>query len=114
MKLLSIVFAACLFSLTATAQKKQTDISKPDTTKPVQVVEVSCGECQFHLKGKSCDLAVRIKGKAYFVDGADIDSFGDAHASDGFCKAISKAEVQGELVKNRFKITYIKLLPYNK
>jgi Family of unknown function (DUF6370) len=95
----------------AQAQSKPTDISVPDTTKKIQIVEASCGECQFHLKGKSCDLAVRIKGKAYFVDGANIDSFGDAHAGDGFCKAISKAAVQGEIVNNRFKVTYFKLLP---
>lgn len=96
------------------AQSNRPDISKPDTTKKIQIVEVSCGECKFHLKGKSCDLAVRINGKAYFIDGADIDSFGDAHANDGFCKAIRKAEVQGEVVNNRFKVTYIKLLPQTK
>ncbi len=97
--------------LAANGQTKQADISKPDPSKKIQVAEVSCGECKFHLKGKSCDLAVRINGRAYFIDGADIDSFGDAHASDGFCKAIRKAAVQGEVVKNRFKVTYIKLLP---
>ena len=77
----------------------------------MQLAEVSCGECNFHLKGKSCDLALRVSGKAYFIDGADIDSFGDAHAKDGFCKAVRKAEVQGEVVNNRYKVSYIKLLP---
>ena len=100
--------------LSANGQTKKADLSKPDPSKKIQVAEVSCGECNFHLKGKSCDLAVRINGKAYFLDGANIDSFGDAHASDGFCKAIRNAEVQGELVKNRFKVTYIKLLPQTK
>ena len=56
-------------------------------------------------------MAVRIAGKAYYADGADIDNFGDAHADDGMCNAIRKAEVQGVLVENRFKISYIKLLP---
>jgi hypothetical protein len=36
------------------------------------------------LKGYACDLAVRIDGKPYFVDGTSIDSHGDAHAEDGF------------------------------
>jgi hypothetical protein len=36
------------------------------------------------MEGKACDLAVRIDGKAYFVDGTSIDSHGDAHAADGF------------------------------
>jgi len=97
-------------SLSAIAQDKQTDISKPNPNKPIQVVVIACGECKFKLKGDDCELAVRIKGKAYFVDGAGIDSFGDAHAKNGFCKAISKAEVQGEIVGGRFKATYIKLL----
>ena len=83
----------------------------PDSSKKTLTAEVSCGKCQFHMKDKDCHLAVRIDGKSYWVDGADIDSFGDAHANDGFCKAIRKAEVQGEIVNNRFKASYIKLLP---
>jgi Family of unknown function (DUF6370) len=79
-----------------------------------QIVEASCGECNFGLKGKSCDLAVRIDGKAYFVDGSNIDDHGDSHASDGFCTAIRKAEVVGEIVDNRFKATSFKLLPEEK
>ena len=74
-------------------------------------MDASCGKCKFGLAGKTCDLAVRIDGKAYYADGAGIDNFGDAHAKDGFCNAIRKAEVQGELVDDRFKITYIKILP---
>lgn len=101
-----------LFSFVVTnAQTGKPDISKPDPNRKIQTVELSCGECKFKLKGKSCDLAVRIKGKAYFIDGADIDAFGDAHGKMGFCNAIRKAEVQGTIVKNRFKATYIKLLP---
>ena len=75
------------------------------------MVEAACGECQLGLEGKSCDLAVRIDGKSYFVDGTDIDSHGDAHAKDGFCKMIRKVEVQGEIVANRFKVSYFKLIP---
>nr|MBC7614323.1 hypothetical protein [Pseudopedobacter sp.] len=47
---------------------------------------------------------------AYFVDGTDIDDHGDAHADDGFCNAISKAKVKGEIVKGRFKATEFMLL----
>lgn len=75
------------------------------------LVDASCGQCQFGLKGKGCNLAVRINGRAHFVDGSDIDSHGDAHADDGFCKKIRKAKVQGEVVDNRFKSTYFELLP---
>lgn len=79
-----------------------------------QIVEASCGECQFGLKGKGCDLAVRIDGKAYFVDGTKIDDHGDAHAKDGFCEAVRKAEVTGKIVNNRFLVTSFALLPEKK
>ena len=99
-----------LFITSAFGQKSDPKVSTPDPNKKVQVVETACGECQFKLTGKGCDLAVRIEGKAYFVDGTDIDSHGDAHAKDGFCNAVRKAEVQGEVVNDRFKVTYFKLL----
>jgi Family of unknown function (DUF6370) len=99
-----------LFISSVFGQKTDPKVSTPDPNKKIQVVETACGECQFKLAGKSCDLAVRIDGKAYFVDGTDIDSHGDAHAKDGFCNAVRKAEVQGNLVNGRFKTTYFKLL----
>jgi len=83
--------------------------------KKPQVVEASCGQCQFGMKGKAgCDLAVRIDGKTYFVDGTDINKHGDAHAEDGFCSAIRKAEVVGEIKNDRFVASSFKLLPMKK
>ena len=99
-----------LFIGSAFGQKSDPKVSTPDPNKKIQVVETACGECQFKLAGNGCDLAVRIDDKAYFVDGTDIDSHGDAHAKDGFCNAVRKAEVQGEIANNRFKVTYFKLL----
>jgi hypothetical protein len=101
----------CLYNFSAFSQGNKTNTALPDSTKKMQIVEAACGECQFGLPGKSCDLAVRVNGKAYFVDGTGIDSHGDAHAKTGFCNAVRKAEVQGEIVKNRFKVTYFKLIP---
>lgn len=115
MKTLLTTFCITIISLTATAQAKTKKLSAlPDPNKVVQIVEASCGECQFGLPGKSCDLAVRINGKSYFVNGASIDDYGDAHAKDGFCKAVRKAEVQGEIVNNKFKATYFKLIDDDK
>jgi len=97
--------------MAVSAQNAPKETPKPDKTKKLLTAEVACGQCQFGLSGKTCDLAIRLNGKAYFVDGTTIDSHGDAHASDGFCNAVRKAEVQGELVNDRFKSTYMKLLP---
>jgi hypothetical protein len=102
-----LFFIVFLFAVAVQAQDKK-------STKNPQIVEVSCGECQFGLKGKSCDLAVRIDGKAYFADGTKIDDHGDAHAKDGFCEAIRKAEVTGKIVNNRFQVTSFILLPEQK
>jgi len=111
MRALISILACCLFSITAIAQTTEAKKNLPDAGKPIQVMEVSCGKCKLGLPGKTCDMAVRVDGKAYYADGAGIDSFGDAHAQDGMCNAIRKAEVQGELINDRFKISYIKLLP---
>ena len=101
-KLFSIL--AFLFFYTIYAQE-----NKKVGTK---VVEVSCGQCKFAMTDKKgCDLAVRIEGKSYFVEGTTIDDHGDAHANDGFCSAIRKAEVVGEIKDNKFVVTYFKLLP---
>jgi len=50
-----------------------------------RIVEAACGECQFAMPGTGCDLAVRIDGEHYFVDGTGIDDHGDAHANEGLC-----------------------------
>lgn len=102
-----ITSIALFFSLFIFGQNKEEKT-------PKQIVEASCGQCQFGMKGQDCDLAVRIDGKSYFVDGTHIDKHGDAHAADGFCAAVRKAEVIGEVVENRFKVTYFKLLPQEK
>ncbi|WP_310558679.1 DUF6370 family protein [Flavobacterium sp.] len=105
MKKIIILFIVLLsFSVVAQETKEQQK----------QIVEASCGQCQFGMEGKACDLAIRINGKSYFVDGTDIDHHGDAHAADGFCAKVRKAEVVGEIVDNRFKVTYFKLLPETK
>lgn len=114
MKTLLTILSCCFFALTSTGQHAASALPVADESKPMQVLDVSCGKCKFGMPGKSCDMAVRVDGKAYYADGVDIDQFGDAHAHDGMCNAIHKAEVQGEIVDNRFKVSYIKLLPAEK
>jgi hypothetical protein len=115
MKALLILIVLSSFSFSAVSQTKQVKKNELDSTKKITTIEASCGQCQFKLKTqKGCDLAVRINGKAYFVEGTSIDEHGDAHANDGFCEAIRKAEVQGEIVNNRYVVTYFKLLKQEK
>ena len=80
------------------------------------LVEAGCGQCLLGLKGekKGCDLAVRIDGKSYFVDGFKMDDFGDAHANDGMCNTTHQAKVIGEIVNGRFAASSFKLLAVEK
>jgi hypothetical protein len=107
MKNLLLILLLSVFASVANAQTPKAN-SNPGK---VQIVEAACGQCQFKMEGKSCDLALRINGKSYFVDGTKIDDHGDAHAKNGFCKKVSKAEVQGNIVNNRFVASSFKLLP---
>ena len=104
-KLFTFLFV--MFSTVILAQNKN-EASK------IQIVEASCGQCQFGMEGKSCDLAIRMDGKSYFVEGTNIDAHGDAHAKDGFCASIRKAAVIGTIKDNKFIVTYFKLQPITK
>ena len=109
MKKLIGTLIIAIISFAAYAQKSAKSVKIVN-----QAAEIACGECQFKMKGKDCELAIRIDGKSYFVDGKGIDDFGDAHGKHGFCNAISKAEVTGEIVNNRFKAKTITLLQVKK
>jgi hypothetical protein len=111
MRTLIFLTGFILYSSFSFGQVSKKGTAKPDPNKKTMIVETSCGECNFDLDGKSCDLAIRMNGKAYFVDGASIHDFGDPHGKGGFCIAVRKAEVQGEIVNGRFVATYFKLLP---
>lgn len=105
-----IILIAFVFG--ATISNAQTSKAATDS---MQIVEASCGQCKFGMKGKNgCDLAVRINGVPYFVEGTSIDKHGDAHADDGFCNSIRKAKVSGTVVDKRFVATSFALLPEEK
>ncbi|TKC12054.1 hypothetical protein FA048_00090 [Pedobacter polaris] len=111
MKHLLFALIITSFSFAANAQSNPKQATKIEN----KTVEIACGECKFKMKGKSCDLAIRVDGKSYFVDGKTVDDFGDAHdEKHGFCNVISKATVTGEIVNNRFKAKTITLLPEKK
>lgn len=114
MKIVSLLISLLLFSGITSAQTGSALSAVPDSTKKLQVVKTACGQCIFGMKAEGCTLAVQIKNKKYFVEGTTIDEHGDAHAADGFCAAVRKAEVQGEVINGKFRVSYFKLLPANK
>jgi len=107
--LLTVVFA--LLSFVSFSQVASTTSKEPDPNKKLLTVEASCGLCNFGLPAEDCELAVRIDGKAYDVEGVSVLEYGHPHHKGGFCVAVRKAEVQGEVVNGIFKATYFKLLP---
>ncbi|MDX2359771.1 MAG: DUF6370 family protein [Crocinitomicaceae bacterium] len=75
-----------------------------------RVVDAACGECQFDMTGESCDLAVKIDDKFYFVEGSAIHEHGDAHASNGLCSAVRQAKVTGRIKRGVFYASSFELI----
>jgi len=71
--------------------------------------EASCGQCMFDMEGSGCDLVVKIGDAYYYVEGTAIDDHGDAHADDGFCKAIKKVTISGEAANGKINISTFKI-----
>lgn len=110
MKKLFLLFFLATFAATFTASAQSKPTGKLDATKPVLVLDASCGTCNFEMKGKGCFLAVKYEGKAYAVEGTGLDDHGDAHEDKGFCMAVRKAKVQGSLKDDKFVVSYFELL----
>ena len=92
---------------------REEPIRSSDAVEPAgtMLVEASCGQCQFGMEGSGCDLAVRIDGQAWYVDGSGIDDHGDAHGVHGLCNAIRMADVSGSVIDGRFLAERIVLRP---
>nr|MBP6478707.1 hypothetical protein [Chitinophagaceae bacterium] len=60
MKSLITLITCSFFAIQLSAQNSPSKTSKPDSTKKIMIVEASCGQCQFKIKGGGCDLAVRL------------------------------------------------------
>lgn len=84
---------------------------KKKRNKSPQIVEASCGTCNFGMEGDGCRLAVRMDGKAYFVIGSDLSEHGDEHGEDGMCNKIRQAKVEGKVVMGMYKAKSFELLP---
>jgi hypothetical protein len=106
MKKLLLLFALLIFA----CKNKNTPSKELKFNPDIELIsaKASCGICMFNMEGEKCELAVDIKGDKYYVLGAHIDSFGDAHSENGFCNAILDADIQGAIINNKFHITYFK------
>lgn len=110
MKKIVFGFIALFLFITANAQDSTNKKLVFNPKNPVYELAATCGTCMFKMDGKGCLLAVKFKGKNYFVDGTSIDDHGDAHDTEGFCNAIKKAKVQGAVVGDKFLVTYFELI----
>ncbi|MHC4947086.1 MAG: DUF6370 family protein [Planctomycetota bacterium] len=103
----ALALAGLLVTTGCVTERAATDGEDDETL----LVEAACGQCQFGLPGEGCDLAVRIDGQAYYVDGTGIDDHGDAHAAEGLCNAVRQARVEGSVEGGRFRATSFELVP---
>ena len=114
MKTLLLLTGLCLTAIISGCGPKPaaTETANLETT---AVLEATCGQCLLGMKEKQgCDLAVRVDGKSYFVDGIRMSDYGDAHADDGMCSIVRKAKVTGRITDGRFLATAFDLLPLEK
>ena len=72
--------------------------------------KASCGICMFSMQGKQCELAIQLdNNNKYYVNGAEIDDYGDAHSDEGFCNAILDVTIQGEINNDKFNLSFFQL-----
>ena len=70
------------------------------------ITDAGCGMCMFKKKNtEGCAMAVKIDNKIYTVEGIDKKHFGPMHSENGYCKALKKARITGEIRKEKFYAT---------
>jgi hypothetical protein len=100
----SLSIGVVVLLMTSCATMKNTD------TVIEGVYDVSCGICNLEMTGDDCELAIIIDAKKYYVEGSGINEHGDAHAEDGLCSVIRKANVKGVIKKGVFVAEKIELI----
>lgn len=75
-----------------------------------QVVGASCGICQLSMAGDGCQLAIRLDGKDYYVEGSSLDDHGNPHSEYGMCNAVRQAHVKGTLMHGVYEVTSFELI----
>ena len=97
-----ILFFSIFFLLIQNNSVTAQEHSESHKMKINMIVDASCSKCQFEKDDDTCLLAIEINSEIFYVEGTSIDAHGDAHGVTGFCNAIRKAHVIGEISENRF------------
>jgi len=103
MKVFGLLLFLFAVASCATSKMKSKDID--------QIVEASCGICQLSMAGDECQLAIRVDGKDFYVEGTGIDDHGNPHGEDGFCNAIRNAHVKATYKQGIYLVTSFELVP---
>ena len=119
MKILKYLILGFLFvgliACSGNEEKEDTETTTDEETAVVeevkeeateQLAEIGCALCQMGLDCESCQLAVKIEDKTYFVEGFEMD----AEAEHELCSVIKKAKVKGQVAENRFKAENIEFI----
>ena len=108
-----ILFFSVFFLLIQNNSVTAQEHSESHKMKINMIVDASCSKCQFEKDDDTCLLAIEINSEIFYVEGTSIDAHGDAHGATGFCNAIRKAHVIGEISENRFLLEKFSLLKYS-
>ena len=108
------ILTVCLALMIGLASSAASNFTVKNFSDSTQIVKTACGECIYGKQGTGCQLAVKIKGKVYFVEGTTIADHGDEHAEDGFCNTQRKAKVSGKIVGEKFVATSFELVKNKK
>ena len=108
------ILTVCIALMIGLASKATTNSTVNNFSDSTQIVKTACGECIFGKQGAGCQLAIKIKGKVYFVEGTTIADHGDEHAEDGFCNTQRKAKVSGKIIGDKFIATSFELVKNKK
>ncbi|SMB97969.1 hypothetical protein SAMN00120144_2302 [Hymenobacter roseosalivarius DSM 11622] len=88
--LLTFGFFAASTAQAQTTKAAASVAAAPDKAKEVMVADAACGQCKLGLPGKSCDLAVRLGGKSYFLTGRILTPTATLTPTTGFATLSAK------------------------
>jgi hypothetical protein len=108
MKLPPLVFTAALTLLSGCGD----DTPQASRNVDLKAAQVACGTCKFDMNGSGCDAAIKVDGKAYWLDGMEVQGHHDMHKPGGICLTVRTADVKGTITGDRLTATQLALQPF--